>query len=174
MTLIKTISPQKAKGDVKKGYDLFLQNGRDVPTPFRLLSASPRIFNLMIQRNQYYSSHPTLSYPLLAHIRYFVSTKLNFIFCSTHNKNMLLLQGIEEKELESMGLNPDKSMLEGNERQMLTFVMDAMENPDSISKKDIDLLHKVGWKDRDIFDALVQAVGMIDHNILMKVFKPKI
>lgn len=172
MTLIKTISPQDAKGDIKKGYDLFLRHGRDVPIPFRLLSASPQIFNLMIQRNRYYSSHPTLSYTLLAHIRYFVSTKLDFEFCRTHNKNLLLLQGMEEKELEYMGTDPNKSMLEKNERQMLIFVLNAMEKPDSISKKDIELLHLAGWTDNDIFDALVQAVGMIDHHILMKVFKP--
>ncbi len=172
MTLIKTISPQKAGGDIKKGYDLFLKNGRKVPAPFRLLSASPQIFNLMIQRNRYYANHPALSNALLAHIRYFVSTKLNFEFCRAHNKNLILLQGVEEKELDDMGLDPDKSMLEKNERQMLAFVLDAMENPDLVSKKDIDILHKAGWKDGDIFDALVQAVGMMDHHILMKVFKP--
>ncbi len=172
MTLIKTVLPEKAQGDIKKGYDLFLDRGVKVPDPFRLLSASTGIFNIMVERNQYYSSHPNLSYSLLAHIRYFVSTKLNFKFCRQHNRNLLIMQGLNENEIEAMGLDPDKSMLEENEQLMVKFVLNAMESPEAITKGDIDNLNKAGWKDSDIFDALVQGVGMIDHNILMKVFKP--
>ena len=82
------------------------------------------------------------------------------------------MQGLDENEIEAMGLDPDKSMLEENEQLMLKFVLNAMESPEAITKKDIDILNRAGWKDSDIFDALVQGVGMIDHNILMKVFKP--
>ncbi|MCP4553706.1 MAG: hypothetical protein GY834_17070 [Bacteroidetes bacterium] len=125
-----------------------------------------------LPEEEIYSSHPNLSYSLLAHIRYFVSTKLNFKVCSQHNRNLLLMQGLNENEIEAMGLDPDKSMLEENEQLMVKFVLNAMESPEAITKRDIDSLNKAGWKDSDIFDALVQGVGMIDHNILVKVFKP--
>jgi len=172
MTLIQTVPPEEANGDIKKGYDLWTERGVEVPTPIRMLSASPDIFKLMIQRNQYYSNHPNLSFSLLSHIRYFVSTKLNFKFCSIHNKNLLLMQGLEEKEIDRMGIDPEKSMLEDNERQMVAFVLNAMDGPESITEKDIDQLRGTGWTDNDIFDALAQGVGMIDHSIFMKVFKP--
>lgn len=172
MTLIKTMSPEKAEGEIKKGYDRFTEKGVDVPDPLRLYSSSPGLFDFIIKRNQYYSNHPNLSFALLAHIRYFVSAKLDYPFCCTHNKKLILMQGVEEPEFEKMGLDPDKSMLEENEKKMVAFVLHAMDAPDSIDKKDMDILHEAGWEDSDIFDALAQGVGMIDHNIFMKVFKP--
>lgn len=171
MALIKTILPENAKGDIKKGYDLFTKKGGGVPHPFRLFSASPELFNLMVQRNQYYSNHPNLSFSLLAHIRYFVSTKLDYTFCRRHNIKLLLMLGLEKIDIEHMGMDPDKSLLEKYERTMAAFVLKAMDNPQAIRKKDIEQLRRLGWTDSDIFDALAQGVGMIDHSIFMTVFK---
>lgn len=173
MSLIATVRPEDAEGDIKKGYDLFTQRGVDVPRPFRLLSASPRLFDLMVRRNQYYTNHSHLSFSLLAHIRYFVSSKLNYGFCKKHNKKLLLMQGLKESEIEQMGMDPDKSMLEAHERLMASFVLRAMNTPESISNIEIDELHSAGWKDSDILDALAQGVGMLDHHIFMQVFKPE-
>ncbi len=172
MSLIATVRPEDAEGDIKNGYDLFVQRGLDVPTPFRLFSASPGIFNLMVQRNRYYSNHPNLSFSLLTHIRYFVSKRLDCMICREHNKKLLLMQGLEEADIEHMGMDPEKSMLEPNECMMVSFVLRAMDAPDSISKQDLDELHAAGWKDWDILDALAQGVGMIDHHIFIQVFKP--
>ena len=172
MTLIRTMAPEKADGDIKNGYDLFINKGIHVPKPFRLLSASPGLFNLMVQRNRYYANHPKLSFTLLAHIRYFVSSKLNYDACRIHNKNMLLKQGLDEKDFDRMHMDPGKSLLEENERKMLSFVLKAMDAPETVSEKDMDILHDAGWEDADILDALAQGVGMIDHHIFMQVFKP--
>lgn len=171
MPLINTVPTSAASGDIKKGYDLFLDNGKEVPLPFVLLSASSGLFNLMITRNRYYAGHPSLSFELLAHIRYFVSTKMGFSFCSRHNKRLLQMQGADPEYFKDMGLNPDRSRLSGNEQQMLAFVAKAMDDPESITIQDMKGLYKNGWVDRDILDALAQGVGMIDHHILMTVFK---
>lgn len=173
MALIQTVSPENAEGDLKKAYDLFKERGVEVPAPLRLISASPEIFKLMIQRNHYYMNHPKLSFPLLAHIRYMVSCRLDYAFCRTFNRNLLMMQGMSEDDFEKMGTDPEESMLEENERLMLSFVLRAMDDPESITAEDIDSLHSAGWNDTDIFDALGQGVGMIDHNIFMRVFKPE-
>ncbi len=172
MTLIQTVSPEDAEGNVKKGYDLFKERGVEIPAPLRLISASPEYFKLMIQRNQYYMNHPNLSFPLLAHIRYFVSSRLDYGFCRMFNKKLLIMQGVSEEDFEKMGNDPEKSLLEENERLMLSFVLRAMDDPDSVTAEDMEKLRKAGWKDSDVFDALAQGVGMIDHNIFMRVFKP--
>jgi alkylhydroperoxidase family enzyme len=172
MTLINTVSPQKAEGDIKKGYAIFLNRGSDVPNPIRMLSASPGYFNLMIERNKYYANHPALSFSLLAHIRYLVSKKIGNQFCAKHNQKLLVKQGLSEEDLERMGMDADKSLLEDHERLMLDFVLRAMDDPHAISKKDIELLHEAGWEDRDILDATAQAIGMVDHTFFKDVFKP--
>ena len=57
---------------------------------------------------------------------------------------------------------------------MLSFVIRAMDDPEAITKDDIEGLRAVGWTDADMLDALAQGVGMMDHNIFMRVFKPRI
>lgn len=173
MSLIQTVIPGQATGDVKKGYDIFKQRGVDIPHPLRLISASPEYFKLMMIRNQYYMNHPNLSFPLLAHIRYFVSKKLNYRFCKLFNKEQLIRQGATEGDFQIMGDNPEKSLLEDNEKTMLIFVLKAMDDPESIGSEDIEKLRNAGWQDSDMFDALAQGVGMIDHSIFMRVFKPQ-
>lgn len=172
MSLIQTMAPDKATGSVKDGYKIFNARGVDIPHPLRLMSASPEYFRLMMLRNQYYMNHPHLSFPLLAHIRYFASKRLGYTFCQVFNKEQLIKQGVTAADFEIMGDDPDKSLLEDTEKQMLSFVLRAMDDPESISSEDIEILRDAGWQDSDIFDALAQGVGMTDHSIFMRVFKP--
>lgn len=173
MTLISTVPPDKAHGEIQRGYEVFTKRGVAVPLPLQLLSVSPELFKIMIQRNQYYANHPHLGFTLLTHIRFMVANRLDYGFCKAFNKRLLVMQGADPDRLEQMGTDPDQSLLEENERLMLAFVLRAMEDPDGVTLEDIEALHHVGWTDTDIFDALAQGVGMIDHSIFMRVFKPE-
>lgn len=172
--LIKTAAPETAEGDIKKGFELFKKRGIDMPDPLALITASPGYFSIMLQRNLYFSGHPTLSPSLLAHIRYFVSSRLAFSFCQIFNKSLILKMGMTEDEFSAMGNDPRKCLLEDREKEMLIFVLKAMDDPESIGSEDIDRMHREGWADNDILDALIQGVGMMDHNILLRIFKPSV
>ena len=80
---------------------------------------------------------------------------------------------MKESDIAAMGLDPYKSLLEENERALAAFVLKAMDQPESIAKGDIQGLRDCGWTDSDIFDALAQGVGMIDHSIFLRVIKPE-
>jgi uncharacterized protein YciW len=67
--------------------------------------------------------------------------------------------------------DPSQSLLEENERAMLTFVVKAVKKPGSITAEDVKKLKDLGWEDRDMVDALSQGVSMIDHSIMMQVFQ---
>ena len=169
--LIRTQNKETARGDVQKAYQIFEDRGVDMPDPLKLISASPGYFSIMLSRNNYYSSHPNLGMSLLAHIRYFVSSRLEYGFCKRFNREMLARMGMTEDDFAAMGDDPGKSLLEDHDRLMLTFVLDAMDDPEAVSAEDIDRLRQAGWTDGDMLDALAQGVGMIDHNIFMRVFK---
>ncbi len=171
MALIKTVEPDKAEGDVKEGYSFFLEKGVEVPAPLQLTSASPGLLKVVLQRSHYYMNHPNLSFPLLAHIRYMVADKIGYKACTIFNKKLLVMQGNKEEDLENLGADPARTLLEDNEKQILSFVLDAIDDPESVSQGDIDKLHETGWTDNDIFDAVSQGISMMDHNILMKIFK---
>lgn len=107
--LIKTAIAQTAEGDIKKGFQLFEKRGIDMPDPLLLTTASPGYFSIMLKRNIYFSTHPSLSPGLLAHIRYFISSRLDFGFCRVFNKSMILKMGMTEDEFTAMGDDPEKA-----------------------------------------------------------------
>lgn len=171
MALIKTVPPEQAEGTIKEGYDMFMSNIGIIPKPMEMLSASPALFELALRRIHYQSTHPNLSFSLLAHIRYLVSCSLNYRFCTDLNKHFLKKQGMDEADIRRMEEDPSQSLLEPHESAMLIFVVKSVKDPASVTADDIQGLKEMGWKDGDIVDALSQGVSMIDHAIMMQVFQ---
>ena len=171
MALIKTVPHEQADGVIKQGYDMFLKNIGTIPKPMEMMSASPALFEFQLQKIGYYSKHPTLSFALLAHIRYLAAHSLNYKFCMDFNKLVLKKIGLGDDDIKAMEEDTSKSLLEEKDNAMLCFVIKAMKAPDSVTKEDIDRLKGLGWEDRDILDALAQGVSMIDHSIMMQAFQ---
>ena len=171
MALINTVSPEKAEGKMKEAYDMFMKNLGIIPRPLEMMSASPAIFDQQLQRIQYYTDHPTLSFALLSHIRYLVAHNLNYSFCMDFNKYILKKQGLEDDDIHKMEGDPTKSLLEEKESAMLAFVVKAVKAPGSVQADEIIRLKEMGWEDRDLVDALAHGVNMIDHSIMMEVFQ---
>lgn len=171
MALINTVPPDKASGAIKEGYDMFLKNVGIIPRPMEVLSCSPALFSLQLQRIRYFAKHPKLSFSLLTHIRYLVSRNLDYGFCVDFNKHLLKKQGMEEEDIRKMEQDPSQSLLEEHENAMLGFVVKAVKAPGSVTAGDISRLRALGWEDGDMVDALAQGVGMIDHSIMMQAFQ---
>ena len=87
------------------------------------------------------------------------------------NKHILMKQGLTEEDIQKMEADPSASLLEPNENALLAFVIRSIKDPGSASEADIAKLKELGWEDRDIFDALAQGIGMVDHAIMMQVFQ---
>ena len=171
MALIKTVTLENAEGKMKTTYDMFMQNLGIIPRPLEMMSASPAIFDYQLQRIQYYTDHPTLSFALLSHIRYLVARNLNYSFCIDFNKHILKKQGLGDDDIHKMEADPTKSLLEEKDSAMLAFVVKAVKAPGSVQADEISRLKEMGWEDRDLVDALAHGVNMIDHSIMMEVFQ---
>ncbi len=171
MTLIQTVNPEQAEGKAKEIYDFMQKNIGLIPAPLQLASASPWMLDMMWQSIQYYSQHPNLGFGLLSSIRYLVAKQYDYAFCTGFNKNFLMMQGMSEEDIEKIAEDPLQAPLEDKERDMLAFVMKAVKTPDTVGNEDIDQLHKLGWTDNDILDALTHGTNMIGSSILMKTFK---
>lgn len=171
MALISTVSPDKAEGPIKEAYEMFMKNIGMIPKPLEMMSVSPALFDIQLQRIRYFSKHPTLSFPLLAHIRYLVAHSLNYSFCMDFNKYVLKKQGLGDADIRKMEIDPSESLLEEKESAMLAFVVRAVKNPGAVTGEEIKKLKDLGWEDRDMVDALSQGVSMIDHAIMMEVFQ---
>jgi len=171
MTLIKTISPEKAEGSFKKLYDQMIERTGIVPKPVEMNSASLFSFNQMAKSIEYFGNHENLNYPLLAMIRMLSAESCSNRTCADFNKSMLKKQGMTDKELENALKNPSEASLPKKDKAMLVFVIKAIKEPDSIGEKDIDTLHQNGWPDTDIFDCVSTGINMYSLNIIMRIFK---
>jgi alkylhydroperoxidase family enzyme len=171
MPLIQTINPENAEGQAKEIFDTMQKTIGVIPAPLQLASASPWMLKMTWQTVQYYTQHPNLGFGLLSTIRYLVARQYNYAFCTSFNKNFLMMQGMSEEDIEKVVGDPLQAPLEDKERDMLAFVMKAIKTPDAVVQEDMEHLHELGWTDSDILDALTHGTNMIGSSILMKAFK---
>ena len=54
---------------------------------------------------------------------------------------------------------------------MLLFVLKVVKAPESVEQGDMDGLLKMGWNEKDIFDAVFHGVGMIGPSKMVKAFR---
>lgn len=170
MSLLTTVKPENASGEMKSIYDHFINGAGQVPKPMEMFSASPGLFRIKAETISYYGGS-NLSFPLLTLIRYLSAENCSHGACVMFNGELAKRQGMTEEELEDLKKNPKDGPLEERENQLLSFVVDAVKNPDSIAQKDIDLLKCLGWTEQDIFEAVNHGVDMVGSSILMKAFK---
>jgi len=171
MALLNFVDPEKAEGEVKESYDMFLNSIGQVPKPFQMMSVSPGLMKVQQEVLKYFMNHPTLSLPLMTLIRYLSATACSYDFCINFNQNLLKMQGMEDAELEAVKKNPSTAPLEDKEVAMLVFVVNTLNKPQEVKQADVDNLRSQGWADRDIFDAVVHGANMFNANILMTAFQ---
>jgi hypothetical protein len=171
MSLLETVAPEKAEGDIEKAYSFFTKNGIPIPKPFEMMSVSPDLLNIQSQLLKYFTTHPNLGFPLLSMIRFLVAKEFNYAFCTDFNYNFLKMQGMQDAEIEATIAAPETAPLEDKDKALLLFVLKTIKTPEAVSAEDVDNLHAMGWTDRDILDATVHGTGMIGPSFLMKAFK---
>ncbi len=172
MALIQTVSPEEAEGSVKEIYDEMMERARVIPKPFQMMSLSPQLLSLMNQSIGYYFKHPTLSFPLLTHIRLLVAKEFGYEYCINFNSSILqMLADVNDEQLDALKADPAQAPLDEKDKAMLLFVLRAVKSPESVEQKDVDALHDLGWTDQDILEATHHGADMVRHGILFKTFK---
>ncbi|MFA7091362.1 MAG: hypothetical protein WC149_05895, partial [Arcobacteraceae bacterium] len=110
MPLIKTYEPNEATGELLEIYNEIIKLRGEVGNNAKLFSCSPELLKQQLDFIKYYSTHPTLSVPLLASIRICVSSKEQCNYCIDFNTAMLINHakwGLEE--VQSMKKDLDSS-----------------------------------------------------------------
>jgi alkylhydroperoxidase family enzyme len=81
------------------------------------------------------------------------------------------VQGMTEEDIEKMVADPSLAPLEDKDRALLSFVTEAIKDPDAVGQEDMDHLRDLGWADSDILEAMAHGANMVASGILMKTFK---
>ncbi len=172
MALLKTVAPENAEGKVKKAYDFFNDMAGMVPLPIEMISTSPDLISIFIDTVKYYVNESNFSFSLLAHIRLLVSKEEDYPYCINLNQGILKkMGGLSQKQIDAVVKDESQASLEPNEVEMLKFVMKAIKDPASTEESDISTLHKFGWTDKDIYEAVHEGMLMVIRGMTFKAFK---
>lgn len=168
MFLVSTVERDKAEGIVAQAY-ANIPAQIDIPVPMQLLSASPGLMERELGVIGYFRSHPRLSPPLLASIRYVSSQKFGYAPCAVFNAALLRNQGMSEAEIAALSCKPAETPLDETEAALLAFVTKAIDDPASVIRADIEALTGMGWQESDVVDAVSMAARMKGYTLLYQV-----
>lgn len=172
MSLLKTVPPTEASGEVAAIYDQIKAAFGGVPNVLSIWSASPYFLKQQFEMIGYYMQHPSLSGPLLACIRMVVSKNTHCQYCVDMNAGMLInMMGWTQEQVAAVVDDPAAANLLEREKAMLLFVLKAVDDAPGVSAAELDALRSHGWSDIEIFDALNHGARMVAGDIILNAFK---
>lgn len=172
MSLIQTVQPEDAQGEIAEIYAQIRHAFGNVPNVMRIWSASPFLLKQQWEFIAYSMHHPCLSGALLACIRMLVSRGNHCAYCVDLNTGMLInMYGWSPGEVEAMIDNPTQANLQPRERAMLGLVLKAVTHSTSVTAADITHLKEQGYSDQDILDAIAHGARMSAADIVINAFK---
>ena len=171
MSLLKTVRPGEATGEMEKIYQAFIDSVGTVPPPFLMYSASPGIQGIQAETIRYYQERSNLSSLLIALIRYLTAVGLDLEPCIEFNMRVLKVHGMSDEQVADLKMNPASAPLDEKDGWLLAFVIKAVRAPETVSEGHVQKLRQLGWTDTDIFDALNIACTMVGMERMMKALK---
>jgi AhpD family alkylhydroperoxidase len=172
MTLIATVTPDKASGKVADVYrDISKVFGR-VPNAMQLYSPSPELLAQQWGAMRYYLGHPSLGFPLLATIRMLVSQENDCHYCIGMNGTLLMqMAGWTAEQVAETKRDADAAPLPPGDKALLGFVLKAVVDREPVTRAEIGALTKLGWSEADILDAVAHGARNVAVDIVFNAFQ---
>lgn len=172
MSILKTVKPEDATGEVAAIYAQMKEAMGRVPTSFQLYSTNP---TLLKQQWDYIGTilrHPTLSMPLTASIRMLVSQANDCSYCIDMNSGMLMnMAGWTPEQVAATRSDFKNSPLSAKEKAMLGLVLKQTRDAKNVTAADLQAARDAGWSDSEILDAVHHGARMVAGDILISGFK---
>jgi uncharacterized peroxidase-related enzyme len=172
MSILQTMKPETATGEVAEIYAQINQAWGYVPTAIQVYSANPF---LLRHQWEYYSSmmqHQRLSFPMTACIRMLVSQGGHCAYCIDMNAGLLInMAGWTPEQVAATRADFKNSPLSADEKMLLGLVLKATRDSNSVTALDVQGAREAGWSDGDILDAVNHGARMVAADILINGFK---
>ena len=172
MSILQTVTPETATGEVAAIYAQIQQAWGQIPTAIQAYSANPF---LLKQQWEYYGSimqHPTLTLPLTTCIRMLVSQAGNCTYCIDMNAGMLInMFGWTPDQVAATRANYLDSPLSLKEKTLLGLVLKMTRDSTTVTSADMQAARDAGWSDSDILDAVNHGARMLAGDIIINGFK---
>ena len=172
MSIIQTVKPEAATGEVAALYKQMEKTMGRVPTPFQMYSSNPFLLKQQVEYIGSIMAHPTLSMPLTTCIRMLVSKEGDCQYCIGMNAGLLMnMAEWTVDQVSATQADFNNSPLSAKEKTMLALVLKMTHDPHSIGSGDLQKVRDAGWTDSDILDAVNHGARMVAGDILINGFK---
>ena len=172
MSILQTVKPEAATGEVAAIYAQMEKMMGGVPAPFQLYSPNPFLLKQQVEYVGTIMEHPTLSMPLTTCIRMLVSQEGKCEYCIGMNAGLLVnMMGWTLEQVAATQADFNNSPLSDKEKVMLGLVLKMTHDPHSIGAADLQKVRDAGWTDSDILDAVNHGARMVAGDILINGFK---
>ncbi|MEW8626031.1 MAG: hypothetical protein AB2551_09785 [Candidatus Thiodiazotropha sp.] len=141
-----------------------------LPDGLVLYGISPPLLKTFVDSFSYFVNHDQLSQELLGLIRYLNSNSVECPYCIDFNAGFLIGLGKTPEQLQATLEEIDNAPLNENEKALLSFTMKSLNEPESITREDIQAVRNFGFSERDIFDAVVAAANNRAFTTVLKTF----
>ncbi len=172
MSILNTVAPEQAEGQVADIYKSFEQQIGFIPNAFKVSSVSPTMMQQHWDYIGYYIQHPSLSKVLTTLIRLLVSEKVDCEYCINLNTALLINDaGMTAEQVMAIRDDPATAPLDDKEKALLLFVLDAVVDAHAVSQADLQMLRDLGCSEQDIYDALNHGARQVGLDIMLNAFK---
>jgi uncharacterized peroxidase-related enzyme len=172
MSILDTVKPQDASGEVAEIYAQMQQAMGTVPTALQLYSGNPALLREYWGYIGSIMRHPSLSPALTTTIRMLVSQQGQCAYCIDMNAGMLIgMMGWTPEQVAATRADFRASPLADGEKTLLGLVLKSVRDSNSVTALDLQDARAAGWTDRDILDAVYHGARMVAGDIMINAFK---
>jgi hypothetical protein len=108
-------------------------------------------FLKMLRRVQ---KHKNINPDLFTFLRLHVAFKEDYTFCKMFNSKLLLGKGYGQKLLDEVINDIALVPFDEKHKALAFYAIKALYESQDVSQNDFDALYKMGWSQKDVFDAI--------------------
>ena len=171
MSLLNLPTVENATGDVKKIFDEAESKFGIIFNGLRMWAVSPdRLRAQWDSMNKVMSQEPQ-TIKMNTILRYILAERSSCEYCISFNEGMLInMFGLSLEDVKGLQKNPLSAPLDEKHKALMSFALQAVTNPDSISEKNMSSLKEFGISEMEIFDTVYVASYTFVVNTLFETF----
>jgi hypothetical protein len=169
------VQPNTAQAErLKKLYKKVRVLYGDIPPQMAFLgSIDADYLETFISATRRIATHPHIDPDIFAFIRLYVAHREHYPYCMHFNRQMLLERNYTDRELSQAIEDISNIPFDEKERKLAIFAIRALYESDRITQQDFDALYKIGWSQKDTFDAIEHAGTILKNGRILTAYMMK-
>ena len=117
--------------------------------------------------------HKNIDSDLFAFLRLNIAFKEEYAFCKMFNSQFLLNKGYEQKLLDEVIDNISSVPFDERHKALASHAIKALYESREVTQNDFDTLYKMGWSQKDVFDAIEHSGTLFRNGRIMMAYMKK-